>query len=82
MILYGDTEIVFSSDSDHEKIMAEIYYKSKFVASLNQDNGLDNLVIEFPGDNIKDRDAIANSMPLELLEKAISLAKEELAKTG
>jgi hypothetical protein len=41
-------EILLSSDDDYEQLTAEVFYRVKFVALFNQDNGVHNLQIEFP----------------------------------
>jgi hypothetical protein len=45
-------DFLIANDSEHEEVFIEIYYKDKFVASINQEHGLDNLEIEFPGSNL------------------------------
>ena len=35
-------ELLLSSDCDYEELTVEMYYDGKFIALLNQDNGLDN----------------------------------------
>ena len=71
------TEILITSDSDYEKLTAEIYCEDKFVALLNQDNGLDNIIIEFPGNNVTE-DAVLRKLELSIFEKAIAEAKSRL----
>ena len=68
-------EILISSDSMHNKVYAEIYYKNKFVALVSQENKACGLEIEFPGADV-DQNLIVRNIPLnkfkELLEKAAS----------
>ena len=72
-----DTEILITSDSDYEKLTAEIYYGGKFVALLNQDDGLDKIIIEFPEDNIIE-DSVLRKLDLSIFEEAIIEAKLKL----
>lgn len=43
---------LIANDNEHEKVFVEIYYDDKFVALINQENGLNNLEIEFPGEGL------------------------------
>jgi len=42
-------DYLIANDDKHEEVFIEIYYEGKFVALINQENGLANLEIEFPG---------------------------------
>jgi len=44
-------DYIIANESEHEQVFIEIYYNEKFVASINQEHGLENLEIEFPGSN-------------------------------
>jgi len=44
-----DYDYLIASDSDHEEVFIEIYYRGKYIALINQEKGLENLEIEFPG---------------------------------
>ncbi len=70
-------KILISSDPSYEKLVAEIYYKDKFVALINQEKGVNNLEIEFP-DEKKSSDFIIRRVPLNLLKQAIEEAKKAL----
>ena len=72
-----DIKILLSSDFNYEKIVAEIYYKEKFVALINQDEGLDNLIIEFPDSTMEDN-MIIRKLNFSVLEKGLILAKQAL----
>jgi antitoxin component YwqK of YwqJK toxin-antitoxin module len=45
-------KILIASDTNYEKVVAEIYIDDKFIALISQENGLDQMEIEFPGNNI------------------------------
>ena len=75
----SDIEIRVWSNFDYEKLIAEIYYKGKYVALINQDDGLDNLKIEFPGAD-EEGDSVLREIDLSVFEEALELAKGELAK--
>jgi hypothetical protein len=55
--------LLIANDSEHEELFVEIYYEKKFVASINQERGLGNLEIEFPGSNLVES-LIARKVPL------------------
>lgn len=42
-------DFLIANDDAHEEVFIEIYYEGKFVAAINQEKGLDDLEIEFPG---------------------------------
>jgi hypothetical protein len=44
-----DFDYLIASDNEHEEVFIEIYYNKKHIASINQEHGIDNLEIEFPG---------------------------------
>ena len=46
-----------------KKVFIEIYYEGKFVALINQERGLDNLEIEFPGPDLVESEII-RKLPL------------------
>ena len=71
-------EIIMSSDVSYEKLIAEIYCDGKFVALLNQDNGIEDIVVEFPSTRCAE-DKVLRKINLNILEKGIELAKEKLA---
>ncbi len=70
-------KILLSSDSDYEKLTAEIYYEDKFIALLNQDDGLDCMKIEFPGPNVRE-DLVLRKVDLAIFEKALVEAKRKI----
>lgn len=69
--------ILLSSDSDYEKLIAEIYYEDKFIALLNQDEGLDSMKIEFPDLNVKEN-LVLRKVDLEIFEEALKEAKRKI----
>jgi len=42
-------DYLIASDTEHKEVFIEIYCNKKYVASINQELGIDNLEIEFPG---------------------------------
>jgi len=73
----SNIRILLSSDSDYEKLTAEIYYEDKFIALLNQDNGLDCMKIEFPDTNVKE-ELVLRKIDLAIFEKALLEAKRKI----
>ena len=71
-------ELLLSSDCDYEELTVEMYYDGKFIALLNQDNGLDNLRIEFPTSTVADETLVLRKMDLAVLEQALILAKKRI----
>lgn len=70
-------EILISSDLSYEKLVVEFYFEGKFIALLNQDDGLDNLKIEFPGPGLVE-DLVIRKIDLAVFEKALELAKSAI----
>ena len=66
----SDIEILLSSDSDYGELTAEIFYKGKFVALLNQDDGVENLKVEFPAKGV-DESMILRKIDLKILERTL-----------
>jgi len=58
-----DFDYLIASDSEHEEVFIEIYYNKKHVVSINQEHGIDNLEIEFPGIGLMDS-LIERKVPL------------------
>ena len=78
-----DIEIIVCSDCHYEECVIEMYYKGKFIGLLNQDDGLDNVIIELPEDKEGiDKDMLSHSVPLDIFEKALELAKSRLTEGG
>ena len=71
-------ELLLSSDYRYEEITVEMYYDGKFIALLNQDDGLDNLKIEFPSPLEFHEDNILRKMDLAVFEQALILAKKRI----
>ena len=69
-------KLLLSSDCNYEELTVEMYYDGKFIALLNQDNGLDNLRIEFP--TSADETLVLRKMDLAILEQALILAKKRI----
>ena len=75
----NDIKIILSSDYRYEKLVAEIFYKNKFIALLNQDNGMENLVIEFPKNELNEQ-MILREIDINIFQEALDLAKKKLLK--
>lgn len=63
-------KIVIASDVDYENLIAEIYLNDEFIALLQQENGVDDLNVEFAS-NI-------NSVNFDWLQNALNEAKRKL----
>jgi len=72
-------EILLCSDCDYEKLVAEIYYDGKFIALLNQDEGIDKIRIEFPGAVVLE-EMVLRKMDLAVFEEGLALAKKILTQ--
>jgi len=70
-------KILLSSDSDYEELTAEILYNGKFIALLNQDDGVENLRIEFPATDVEE-DMVLRQIDLATFEKGLELAKKKI----
>ncbi len=75
----SDFEILLVSASDYEKLTVEIFYKGKFIALLNQDEGVDNLKIELSGENV-DEDMVLRKIDLDVFLTGVELAKQKIIK--
>lgn len=71
-------KIQVCSDTDFEQLIAEIYIDDKFVALVSQDEGVNNLQIEFPGPG-QNESAITRKVDFDVLCHALSKARSELA---
>ncbi len=72
-----DIEILLSSDCDYEELTAEIFCGGKFIALLNQDEGLNSIKIEFPGPDVQE-DTVLRIVDLAIFEKALAEAKRKI----
>lgn len=80
MMKDGDIEIRVSSDTDYEDLVVELYFQGQFICLLSQDQGPENVKIEFPASArtpIVGQSAITE-LKLSVFEKALQMAKEEL----
>ncbi|HTK19612.1 MAG TPA: hypothetical protein VL442_08875 [Mucilaginibacter sp.] len=59
-----DYDFIIASKDDYDQVFIEIYFQGKFVAMINQEKGIDNLEIEFPGDNVIET-LVTRKIPLE-----------------
>jgi len=65
------------SDVDYDNLIAEIYYRGKYVALISQENGPDKLVVEFPGPDMNE-DVIIREVDFDWLLNALREAKIKL----
>jgi len=72
-----DFDFLIASDDEYEKVFIEIYYEGKFVALINQEKGLDNLEIEFPGVDVIES-LIIRRLPLKEFLDLVNQAAEKL----
>ncbi len=72
-------EIIICSDSEHDKVYAEIYYSKKFVAIVSQEKGVHNLEIEFPNTDV-DQEMVTRSIPFDKFMELLRMAASELTK--
>ncbi len=70
-------DFIIADDDQHEKVFIEIYYEGKFVALINQEKGLDDLEIEFPGTNLVET-LITRKIPLNTFLNLVKEAAEKL----
>ena len=63
-------KIVIASDVDYENLIAEIYLNDEFIALLQQENGVDDLKVEFASNII--------SVNFDWLQNALNEAKRKL----
>ncbi len=58
-------------------MIAEIYYQGKYIALINQDNGKDNLLIEFPNSDVNESN-ISRQIPLDVFLELVEEARKGL----
>jgi hypothetical protein len=63
-------EIILSSDCEHERLCAEIYFNGEFVAFITQEEGLENATIDFEPRKNNLKWTFSLSEFLKTLEKA------------
>lgn len=63
-------KIIIASDIDYEKLIAEIYCNDEFIALLQQEDGIDDIKVEFSS-NI-------NALDLDWLQNALYEARKKL----
>ncbi|MBN7121126.1 hypothetical protein BSU01_05275 [Erwinia billingiae] len=63
-------KIIISSDIDYEKLIAEIYCNDEFIALLQQEDGINDIKVEFSS-NI-------NALDLDWLQNALHEARKKL----
>lgn len=70
--------IMFSSEDQYERLVAEIYCDGKYVALVHQERGLGDFAIEFPGRGMPNEEAILRSVELGGFLKTVATARREL----
>jgi len=68
---------MIASDDDHDKIFAEIYFAEKFVALVSQEDGIDQLKVEFPGSDL-DENMILREISMDGFLNALNKARNRL----
>ena len=74
-------KIIVASDDIHEKVFVEMYYHDKYVALLNQEKGIDEIEIEFPGCINLDQQLILRTIPLKEFINLVNEAKLKLVES-
>ncbi|UCB33330.1 hypothetical protein J9874_03913 (plasmid) [Duffyella gerundensis] len=68
---YADSlKIIVSSDVDYESLIAEIYFDDILIALLQQENGINDIRIEFSSD--------INTINFDWFQNALNEAKKKL----
>jgi len=70
-------DFIIADDSKHEQVFIEIYHDGKYIALISQENGIDNLLIEFPGNDLNESEII-RTMPLNEFLNLIDQAVKKL----
>ncbi len=73
----GRFSTILATDLDHEEVYVEIYLDGKFVALINQENGVDDKVIEFPGPDVSE-DLVCREVGLDDFMKMLEVAARRL----
>ena len=68
---------MIASDEDHEEIFAEVYFAGKFIALVSQEEGIDQLKLEFPGAGF-DEDLVLRETYMDGFLNALIEAKSRL----
>ena len=68
---------MIASDDDHEQVFAEIYFAEKFVALVSQEEGINQLKVEFPGSNL-DENMILREISMDGFLSALKEARSRL----
>ncbi|MDB4901353.1 MAG: hypothetical protein JWQ63_634 [Mucilaginibacter sp.] len=71
-------DFLIANDDEHEELFIEIYYNGKHVASIDQENGFDDLEIEFPGPGCVES-LIIRKLPLKDFLELVNEAAKRLA---
>lgn len=70
-----DIEIVLAGDDTSDDLVAEIYFRGRFVAAIVPFDG--DYIVDVPGSGL-DETLIERRVPLAVLDRAIELAKARL----
>ena len=68
---------MIASDPSYEKVFAEIYFDERFVALVSQEEGTENMKVEFPGNDVKE-DMILRKVQLRDFQNALDEAVKKL----
>lgn len=68
-------KILLSSDNSYENLIAEIYFKEKYIGLIHQDNP-ENLIFEMPAEY--DKSVIVSEFPLIEFLRTLKKATESL----
>ena len=63
-------DIIIASDVDYENLTAEIYCNNNFIALLQQENGVDDIKVEFS--------SCVGALNIDWLQNALNEAKNKL----
>lgn len=69
-----NTKVIFSSDPNFKELLTEVYLDDFLVYSISVDDGLDNMNLIIPGNNLFE-DAIKRNVTLDWMIKSLSYAK-------
>jgi hypothetical protein len=73
----NDIKITVCSDLDYDHLIAEIYIADRFVALISQEEGKENLKIEFPRVGMTEN-AICEKAGLVQFMEAVEIARRRL----
>lgn len=69
-----------SSDSDYEKLVAEVNYGGRFVALISQEGGPESLLLEFAGCEGIEEEQVCRKVPLDGFLSALEQARQSVSQ--